>query len=78
MSYWTKRRKVNKQLERMKLELYQQSSETKFVEHMQSKYSTSFNNSLSDDGAVGVDDVPFLSCTDNATLEHFDKSSSSS
>ena len=24
MSYWTKRRKVNKQLERMKLELYQQ------------------------------------------------------
>ena len=78
MSYWTKRRKVNKQLERMKLELYQQSSETKFVEHMQSKYSTSFNNSLSDDGAVGVDDVTFLSCTDNATLEHFDKSSSSS
>ena len=45
---------------------------------MQSKYSTFFNNSLSDDGAVGVDDVPFLSCTDNATLEHFDKSSSSS
>ena len=70
MSYWTKRRKVNKELERMKLKLYQQSSEIKFVEHTQSKYSTSFNKSLSDD-------VPFSSYTDNATLEHFDKSSSS-
>ena len=69
MSYWTKRRKVNKELERMELKLYQQSSETKFVEHTQSKYSTSFNKSLSDD-------VPFSSYTDNATLEHFDKSSS--
>ena len=59
MSYWTKHRKVNKELERMKLKLYQQSTETKFVEHMQSKYSTSFNKSLSDDGAVGVDDMPF-------------------
>ena len=71
MSYWTKRRKINKELERMKLKLYQQSSETKFVEHMQSKYSTFFNKSLSDD-------VPFESYTDNAPLEHFDESSSSS
>ena len=78
MSYWTKRRKVNKELKRMKLKLYQQSSETKFVEHTQSKYSTSFNKSLSDNGAVGVDYVPFSSYTDNAPLEHFDKSSFSS
>ena len=78
MSYWTKRRKINEELERMKLKLYQQSSETKFVEHMQSKYSTSFNKSLSDYGTVGVDDVPFKSYTDNVPLEHFDKSSSSS
>ena len=62
----------------MKLKLYQQSSETKFVEHMQSKYSTSFNKSLSDDGTVGVDDVPFESYTGNAPLEQFDESSSSS
>ena len=62
----------------MKLKLYQQSSETKFVEHMQSKYSTSFNKSLSDDGAVGVDDVPFESYTSNAPLEQFDESSSTS
>ena len=62
----------------MKLKLYQQSSETKFVEHMQSKYSTSFNKSLSNDGAVGVDDVPFESYTGNAPLEQFDESSSSS
>ena len=61
----------------MKLKLYQQSSETKFVEHPQKKYST-FNKSLSDDGAVGVGDVPFSFYTDNATLEHFDESSSSS
>ena len=78
MSYWTKRRKINEELERMKFKLYQQSSETKFVEHMQSKYLTSFNKSLSDDGAVGVDDVSFESYTDNAPLEHFDESSSSS
>ena len=77
MSYWTKRCKVNKELERMKLKLYQQSSETKFVEHPQKKYST-FNKSLSDNGAVGVGDVPFSFYTDNATLEHFDESSSSS
>ena len=55
----------------MKLKLYQQSSETKFVEHMQSKYSNSFNKSLSDD-------VPFESYTGNAPLEQFDESSSSS
>ena len=80
MSYWTKRHKVNKELERMKLKLYQQSSETKFVEHLQKKNLNSYNESLSDDSAVGVGvgDVPFSFYTDNATLEHFDESSSSS
>ena len=74
MSYWTKRLKVNKELERMKLKLYyQQSSETKFVERTQSKYSTSFNNCL-----IMVLLVLIMCLFHNAPLEHFDESSSSS
>ena len=60
MSYWTKHRKVNKEWERMKLKLYQQSNETNFVEHLHLNYSTAFDESLSDDGAVGINGVPFF------------------